>query len=251
MKDEEMHIGVVQMCLSTNIVENTQKILGFVKQASKRGIDLLCFPECSLTGYIVDHYKIRMDDIRKSVSEIQRASDKHNISVIVGTSWHSYNKNKVDNDNDKKIIYNSAVVIRPHSKIKLYFKNDLTDYDKNYFSKGDNTITFRVKDTKCGVLICRDQNNPLLAAKYRNNIDILFYLSSHYYTRSEALKKERKNKAFPIVRAIENKIYVAKADSVGKQNGFVNFGGSIVVNPDGEVIGEAKKGREEILEFYL
>ena len=50
---------------------------------------------------------------------------------------------------------------------------------------------------------------------------------------------------------IENKIYVAKADAVGKQNGFVNFGGSIVVDPGGEVIAEGRKGKEQILEFYL
>ena len=241
-----MHIGVVQMYLSTDIIQNTRKILGFMKQASGRGINLLCFPECALTGYIVNHYKIRMDDIRKGISNIQRASDKHDISAIVGTSWHSNNKN-----DNKKVIYNSAVIIRPHSKIKLYFKNDLTDYDKNYFIKGGGTVAFAVKDIRCGVLICRDQNNPLLAAKYRNNIDILFYLSSHYYPKSEAMRKERKNKAFPIVRAVENKMYVAKADAVGKQNGFVNLGGSMVVSPEGEVIAEAKKGREQILEFYL
>lgn len=244
--DGYMHIGIVQMSLSTDIVQNTQKILGFMKQASEREINLLCFPECALTGYIVDHYKIRMDDVRKGISNIQRASDKYEVSAIVGTSWHSNNKN-----DNKKVIYNSAVIIRPRSKIKLYFKNDLTDYDKNYFVKGGRPVTFTVKDIRCGVLICRDQNNPRLAAKYRNNIDILFYLSSHYYTKSEAIRKERKNKAFPIVRAVENKMYVAKADAVGKQNGFVDFGGSMVVNPEGEVIAEARKGREQILEFYL
>ena len=47
-----------------------------------------------------------------------------------------------------------------------------------------------------------------------NTGDILFYLSSHYYTKSEAVRKERKNKAFPIVRALENKVYVAKADAM-------------------------------------
>ena len=65
------------------------------------------------------------------------------------------------------------------------------------------------------------------------------------------MKKERKNKAFPIVRALENKVYVAKADAVGKQNSLVNFGSSIVVNSEGEVIAEAKKGRQEMLEFNL
>ena len=198
-----------------------------------------------------------MDEIRKGISDIQRLADKHNISAIVGTSWQANNNNKnknVDGDdtgNNKRDIYNTAVVIRPHSKIKLYFKNDLTDYDKKYFSKGNSTITFKVKDIKCSVLICHDQNNPLLAAKYRNYIDVLFYLSSHYYTKSEAVRKERKNKAFPIVRAIENRVYVAKADAVGEQNGLVNFGGSMVVNPEGEVIAEAKKGRQGMLEFNL
>ena len=243
--ESKIRIGIVQMSLSTKIDRNTQKILDYMTLAAKRGINLLCFPECALTGYVVNHYNIRMDDIRNGISNIQRASDKFGISAIVGSSWHS-NKN----NNYKKIIYNSSVIIRPYSKIKLYFKNELTDYDKKYFNKGDNTVPFEVKNIRCGVLICRDQTNPFLATKYRN-IDILFYLSSHYYSKSEAVRKERKNKAFPIVRALENKVYVAKADAVGKQNGLVNFGGSMVVNPEGEVIAEAKKGRQEMLEFNL
>jgi predicted amidohydrolase len=243
--DRKMHIGIVQMGLSTKIDRNTQKILNYMTLAAKRRINLLCFPECALTGYIVNHYKIRMDDIRKGISKIQRASDKYGIAAIVGASWQSNN-----NNNNNKTIYNSAVIIRPYSRIKLYFKNNLTDYDKKYFSKGHNTVAFAVENIRCGVLICRDQDNPLLAARFRK-IDILFYLSSHYYTKSEAVKKERKNKAFPIVRALENKVYVAKADAVGKQNSLVNFGSSIVVNSEGEVIAEAKKGRQEMLEFHL
>jgi predicted amidohydrolase len=79
-----------------------------------------------------------------------------------------------------------------------------------------------VEGIKYGVLICRDQNNPLLAARNKNK-DILFYLSSRHYGKLEAIKKERRNKAFPIVRALENKIYVAKADAVGEQNGSINL----------------------------
>ena len=86
--------------------------------------------------------------------------------------------------------------------------------------------------------------------KYKH-AKILFYLSSHYYTEEEVARKERKNKAIPIVRALENKIYVAKVDAVGKQNGLVSIGGSIVVDPEGHVIAEAKKGKEEILKFHL
>ena len=75
--------------------------------AAKRRINLLCFPECALTGYIVNHYKIKMDDIRKGISKIQIASDKYGVSAIVGASWQ-FNKN----NNYKMTIYNSAIVIR-------------------------------------------------------------------------------------------------------------------------------------------
>lgn len=252
-----MRIGIVQMNLHSDLQSNAEKILDYIIQASKRKIELLCFPECALTGYIVDHYKIRMADIRRQISKIQGASDKYGISLVVGTSWSCDNNNDNKNENKKnknnvRKIYNAAVIIRPYSKIKLYFKNDLTDFDKKYFSKGNSIVPFEVKGTKCGVLICRDQNTPLLAAKYRNrNIDILFYLSSHYYGKLEAIRKKRKNKAFPIVRALENKIYVAKADAVGKQNSLISLGGSMAVNPKGEVIAEAKKGKQDMLEFNL
>ena len=241
-----MRIGIVQMSSCPNLQSNTRKILSYILRASKRKMQLLCFPECALTGYIVDHPKIRMDGVREEISKIQKASNKYGISLVVGTSWSC---GKYKKDKTKKI-YNAAVIIRPHSKIKLYFKNDLTEFDKKYFSKGNSKVVFNVERIKCGVLICRDQNNPLLAARYKNT-DILFYLSSHYYRKFEAIKKERKNKAFPIVRALENKIYVAKADAVGKQNNLIDLGGSMVVSPEGEVIAEAKKGKQDMLEFNL
>jgi omega-amidase len=234
-----MHIGVIQMRLAADISKNINKILYYIKNAHRHKIDLLCFPECAISGYIVDHHKIKWEHIRNGIEKLQQASNAYDISLVVGTSWYYDNK-----------IYNSAVIIRPNFPSMIYHKNNLTDYDKKYFTRGKSILDFDVNGIKCGVLICRDQNNPLLAMKYEH-AKILFYLSSHYYTEKEAVRKERKNKAFPIVRALENKLYVAKADAVGKQNGLVSIGGSIVVDPEGHVIAEAKKGKEEILKFHL
>jgi predicted amidohydrolase len=45
---------------------------------------------------------------------------------LIGTPWKSRGK-----------IFNAAVVIKPKSGIiQKYYKNDLTKYDKKYFSKG-------------------------------------------------------------------------------------------------------------------
>ena len=151
-----MHLGIVQMGLSTDIDKNTQKILNYIELANKKKINLLCFPECALTGYVVNHYKVKNEHIRKGISHIKKASNTYNVSAIVGTSWYSNDNNNNNN------LYNSAVIIRPNSRIKLYYKNDLTEYDKRYFSKGDSAVAFAVDGIRCGVLICRDQNNPLL-----------------------------------------------------------------------------------------
>jgi omega-amidase len=227
------------MQLTEDIDKNVEKIVNYAECGQKRGLSLLCYPECALSGYIVDHSKIRAESIRNAISRLQHISDQLGISLLVGTPWPSNNN-----------IYNSAVIIQPHAPRRIYRKNNLTEYDKRYFSKGNSKLMFRVCGIRCGILICRDQNNPSLAKRYKN-IKILFYLSSHYYAKEEAIKKERKNKAFPIVRALENNVYVAKADAVGEQNGKISIGGSIVVNPQGYVIAEAEKYREDMLEFNL
>jgi predicted amidohydrolase len=77
------------------------------------------------------------------------------------------------------------------------------------------------------------------------------YLSSHYYKPQELERKERKNKAFPIVRAIENKVYVLKADAVGSQDGKVSMGTSMIVDPSGVVVAEAPHMKEALLELNL
>lgn len=239
MSERGCSIGIVQMKLSDNITKNVEKILRYLNYADKKRIFLLCFPECALSGYVTDHSRTKFESIKHGISNLQIASNQSGVSLLVGTPWYSNNK-----------IYNSAALIRPQAAIRFYHKNNLTEYDKKYFSKGNSTLSFRINGISCGVLICRDQNDPSLAKKYKN-ANILFYLSSHYYSKDEALRKHRKNKAFPIVRAIENKIYVAKADAVGKQNGQICIGSSMVVTPQGYVIAEAKRHKEEILEFNL
>jgi predicted amidohydrolase len=101
-------------------------------------------------------------------------------------------------------------------------------------------------------LICRDQNYPELGKRYKNSdVDLIFILSSHFYPPREAQLKIDKNKALPIARAVENGLYVFKANSIGKQYGYVNLGRSIIVDRDGSVIYEAVSNQEELFCYEI
>ena len=232
------------MRVTADIDTNLKTIISYMRNASSRRISLLCFPECSLSGYIVNHAKLNYKAIDQSLVALQEESTRHNVSLLIGTPWKSRGK-----------IFNAAFVIKPKSGIiRKYYKSDLTEYDRKYFSRGTSSKTpfWTHEGVKCGILICRDQNNPMLALRYkRNNVKLLFYLSSHHYGPREASYKERRNRSFPIVRAAENMMYVAKSDAVGEQNGLISNGSSIIVNPQGRVIAEAKSGREGLLKFSL
>jgi predicted amidohydrolase len=242
--DKILNIGIVQMRVTTDLDSNIKIMTSYIKEASSRSISLLCFPECSLTGYIVNHVKLNYKAIAQSLADLQKESKRSKVSLVIGTPWKSRGK-----------IFNTAFVIKPKSGIiKKYYKTDLTEHDRIYFSKGSSSQRpfWKHEGVKCGVLICRDQNNPMLTLRYKkNNVKVLFYLSSHHYNKPESLYKERRNRSFPIVRAAENMMFIAKSDAVGEQNERVSMGSSIIADPNGRVIAEAINGWEGLLKFSL
>ena len=66
---------------------------------------------------------------------------------------------------------------------------------------------------------------------------------------------ERRNhprEALLLARAIENQAYVIGVNRVGQDGGGINHSGdSVVINPQGEVIGKAKPNEEAIMTVSL
>ncbi|MGB3727670.1 MAG: nitrilase-related carbon-nitrogen hydrolase, partial [Thermodesulfobacteriota bacterium] len=64
---------------------NLNKILNYISSAKDSGVDILCFPELSITGYPPEDLLLKPNFINDSIStieEIRKASS--NITVIVG-----------------------------------------------------------------------------------------------------------------------------------------------------------------------
>jgi predicted amidohydrolase len=231
-----LRIGVAQIDLCNEIGTNTEKILSYLKSGASRELDFLCFPECSLTGYKRDFHNIDWDEVAQGIDKLQETVTTEGITIAVGTPYAEAGK-----------VYNAAIVISAKQRFK-YFKNNLTEFDKLYFAEGKGTLSFQVKGVKCGLIICRDQDDPRPVQKYaRAGAKVVFLLAAHYYPPAEARRKLDKNRALPIARAVENGLFIAKANAVGVQDEYVSLGHSMIVDPEGSVVCEADEKEEKLL----
>ena len=236
-----MKAAVAQVKLYNNIDANLITISKYILLASKEDIDILCFPECNITGYVRDFSKVNQNEVMEMLNIIQKQVTKAGVNVIVGAPYF-----------ERKKRFNTAIVLLTNGRRHIYHKINLTSSDEAYFKRGKEPLIFQVGNVKFGVLICRDQNDPMLAAKYKTlGADAIFILSAHFYEPIEAIRKINKNRALPVARAVENNLFVLKANAVGLNNEKISLGGSLIIDPEGFVVREGNTIDEMILSYKL
>lgn len=223
-----MKAAVAQVKLYNNIDANLITISKYISLASKEDIDILCFPECNITGYVRDFTKVNQNEVKDMLNIIQKQVTHDCVNVIVGAPYF-----------ERKKRFNSAIVLLTNGRRHIYHKINLTSLEEAYFKKGKEPLIFQLDNAKFGVLICRDQNDPMLAQEYKSlGADAIFILSAHFYEPIEAIRKLNKNRALPIARAVENNLFVLKANAVGSNKELFSLGGSLIINPEGFVVRE-------------
>ena len=236
-----MKLAVCQMAISENLENNTAQIIRFMKKASTQEIELLCFPEMSLTGYVpalLSKPGLNLI-VEEALRQIEIKCDELDMGVIIGYGYR-------DGDN----LFNRAGVILPGAKKFTYDKIYLTEIEEKYFLHGTESLVFPFRGTRIGVIICRDQNYSLLTKELRDKgAEYIFILSAHYYNPKEARWKLEKNRAIPITRAVENKIYVLLSNTIGTHIGMTSLGNSLVAEPDGAVVVSADEDHEGLLKL--
>jgi N-carbamoylputrescine amidase len=264
LKNDQFTVGLIQMSCSPDPDENLRRACEKVREAAKRGAQLVCLPELFRAQYFCQREDTALFDLAEPIpgpSTDALAPIAKELKIVIVVSLFEKRA--------RGLYHNTAAVIENDGTIKgLYRKMHIPDdplyYEKYYFTPGD--LGFKAFDTavtRMGTLVCWDQWYPegarLTALQGAN---ILFYPTAiGWHPDEKAEFGEAQHDAWRTIQrahAIANGVFVAVVNRVGHEFGDVRgnratgkglefWGGSFLCDPFGRVIAEASHDKEEIL----
>lgn len=108
------------------------------------------------------------------------------------------------------------------------------------YSPGKNRVVATAGAWRCLLQICYDLRFPVFS-RNRNDYHIAVYVANWPDVRQKVWRN------LLVARAIENQCYVLGVNRIGLADGLTYGGGTVVVDPKGEIVAEAKPGVEEVL----
>ncbi len=222
-----------------DVRENLKKHLEYIEIAKTKGLDIIVFPELSLTGYLTN-WLTPMVSIDENSWEMKEILDRsYGISVVFGAIVEKRGQ-----------FYNSAVFVEDGKVLGIHMKVYLPTYgmfdEGRYFTKGRGFFPIESKFGKFGLLICEDawhleaylsysecdyiiiiSNNPLRGVGEKSSVDIWHSLAE----------------IPPLFYGIPT-IY---ANRVGVEDGIIFFGRSRIIDGNGKVLAEGKEFEEDLV----
>jgi len=227
-----------------DVTANRRKHLDVIDAARAAGIDVLVFPEMSLTGHAAgfDTLKLALRRDNAIVAEIARASGA--MCTVFG----------VIEEGTAAQFYNAAITVRDGAVLAVHRKINLATYgrleDGKHFAAGGRVDTFDLAtDWRASVMICADLWNPALVhlAAMQGATMLLAPISSAI----EAVGADFDN---PDGWDINLRFYaltyglpIVMANRVGREGDLTFWGGSRVVDPFGRTLAQATGDGEDLV----
>jgi NAD+ synthase (glutamine-hydrolysing) len=220
-----------------DIAGNTKKIIEQAHTAREKGAQIIVFPELAISGYPPEDLLLRPSLVLRINTALAEIAAIEGIVVVVGYPL-----------NEDKKRFNSAGVFAQGAQRGVYRKQKLPNYsvfdEARYFESGTDNVIFEISGRKVGLLICEDiwHRQPIKTLK-ENGADLVLILNASPFQ----IGKQELRRSLLTHRAQENSIAIASVNLVGGQDDLVFDGGSMVINPDGQVAAEAGRFESELL----
>ena len=206
-----------------------------VRAARARGVDLVVFPELSLTGYflkdMVSTVALRLDS--PEVGKLRELS--RGIGLVAG----------LVEETPEFRFYNSAVYFEDgeirHVHLKIYLPTYGLFDEGRYFARGDRIRSFPSRFGRMAILICEDMwhLSTVYVAAMDGAVTILCPSTSPLRGISEGAERDDNARYWEQLLstyAQSFSLFVVYANRVGFEDGVGFWGGSCLIDPRGEAL---------------
>lgn len=232
------HLGSVQ--------KNFDLHLHYLEKAKKEKVDLLIFPELSLTGYtlmdLVEEMALRpeKDSFFSKLKALSR-----DLSLIVGFV----------EEKERGLFYNSAAFLAGGKILHIHRKVFAPTYgmfeEMKFFSLGRNFKTFSTPYGKTGMMICYDflhyGASYLLFAGGSEIIVVISAAPGRGFSEEGGFESNRMWELMGEAISRFSSVFLFYCNRVGFEDGKRFAGGSFIFNPAGQLVARASYLDEEFL----
>lgn len=234
-------IAMAQMQMSENTTENLEKSLLFCHKA--KDCDLLFFPEIQLSPFFPQYEKRNADNYCLNINseEIKFLAQK--------AKEHNYyiSPNIYMDINGKK--YDTSLWINPKGEIEncskmVHIAQAENFYEQDYYTPSDDGFkVFNTPFGRIGIVICYDRHLPeSIRTCALKNADLVIVPTANTKTEPmEMFEWEMR------VQAMQNQVFIAMCNRVGKEGNMDFSGESIIIAPNGNVLFKADDKEQLII----
>ena len=241
------------MACGPNQQSNVDKALSLVKEASRRGAEIICLLELFASRYPCqseDHRRFdEAEPIPGPITALLAAAAKQHSVVLVASLFER---------RAAGVYHNTAVVFDVDGTLagkyrKMHIPDDPLYYEKFYFTPGDLGFSaFPTQRGTIGVCICWDQWFPEAARLTAlSGADVICYPTAIGWSSEDkqTCGFEQVDAWQTMMRshAIANGVFVVAANRVGVEDQLEFWGSSFIADPNGKVNSVASVEREETL----
>lgn len=234
-----VHVGAVACRAGVDATaENTAAAAVWIDRAAKDKVELLLFPELSLTGYATSGPAARpLDAGSPECAELASLAGKYGMTIAAGMVWQ-------EPGGSRRLSHGLWL---PSGELHIYHKTHLGQREKGEYTAGDDLPVFRLGKITVGLQLCLEQHFPEITQTLVLKGAQLI-LCPHATPRLTADARRESWQISLRARAYDNCVYLLAANQAGDNGqGCVYHGGAMVIGPLGQVLAEDFSGGEALV----
>jgi len=221
---------------------NALRMAEATAEARSLGAAIVAFPEMAITGYPPEDLILRPEFAADSKACLaQLAAEAQGIVMIVGF---------VDGSEVQGgPIYNAAAVLAGGRVAHIYRKIRLPNYgvfdERRYFTPGTQCPVLDLDGARLGLSVCEDVWTPVGPAEVQCASGAGLALNIN----ASPFEMGKHQQRLELVRSLarRNRAFVAYVNQVGGQDELVFDGASLVFDPEGTLVAEGDRFREDLI----